>query len=317
MLLRTYRAVGMEPEQWRQTCSTLSMPMSASAPSGHNAIPIAARAALLAALACATVTAAAQAGAPASAAAVAAPAVSVYAAGSLRAALTEAARVFERQSGTRVAFNFGPSGLLKDKLLAGERADLFASANMEHPQALAAAGRSGAAQPFARNTLCLLGAPGFSLHGQDVAQRLLDPALRVGMSTPGADPAGDYALRFFERIESSGAAGPGSAQALKARALQLVGGPNSPTAPADRSLYAQLLDEGRADVFVTYCTNATLAARENRALQVLPLPQKLEVAATYGLAQLLPATPAAEAFTRFLLGEGGQAVLRSYGFGAP
>ncbi len=297
------------------------MPTFASAPFGHNALPMAARAALLAAWASAAATAAAQAGgAAASAPASAVPssaAVSVYAAGSLRAALTEAARVFERQSGTRVAFNFGPSGLLKDKLLAGERADLFASANMEHPQALAAAGRSGAAQPFARNALCLLGAPGFSLQGQDVAQRLLDPALRVGMSTPGADPAGDYALRFFDRIESSGAAGPGSAQALKTRALQLVGGPNSPTAPAGRSLYAQLLDEGRADVFVTYCTNATLAARENRALQVLPLPQKLEVAATYGLAQLLPATPAAEAFTRFLLGEGGQAVLRSYGFGAP
>jgi ABC-type molybdate transport system substrate-binding protein len=42
MLLRTYRAVDMEPEQWRHTCSTLSMPTSASAPFGHNALPMAA-----------------------------------------------------------------------------------------------------------------------------------------------------------------------------------------------------------------------------------------------------------------------------------
>jgi ABC-type molybdate transport system substrate-binding protein len=34
---------------------------------------------------------------------------------------------------------FGASGLLKDRIQAGERADVFASANMEHPQALACA----------------------------------------------------------------------------------------------------------------------------------------------------------------------------------
>ncbi|WP_310734547.1 extracellular solute-binding protein [Azohydromonas caseinilytica] len=243
--------------------------------------------------------------------------VTVYAAGSLRAALTEAARAFESRSGARVALNFGASGLLKDKLLGGERADLFASANMEHPQALAAAGRARAVEPFARNALCLLGAPGFSLRGQSVAQRLLDPALRLGISTPGADPAGDYAFRFFERIEASGAAAPGSADELKKHALQLTGGPGSPTPPAGRSVYGMLLAEGRADVFVTYCTNATLAARENAALPVLPVPAELDVAATYGLALLPGASPAAEAFAGFLRGPEGQALLRGHGFSAP
>jgi ABC-type molybdate transport system substrate-binding protein len=293
------------------------MSFFASAPSGHILILKTARAALAVAWAAATAAGAcAQTAAPASGAA-SASTLTVFAAGSLRAALTDAARAFEQRAGTKVALNFGASGLLKDRLLAGERADLFASANMEHPQALAAAGRSGAAQPFARNALCLLGAPGFSLQGQDVAQRLLDPALRVGISTPVVDPAGDYAWRFFDRIEASGAAGPGSAQRLKSRALQLAGGPNSPSAPEGRSLYALLLGQGSADVFVTYCTNATLATRENPALQVLPLPQNLEVAATYGLAVLLPASPQAEGFAAFLRSPEGQAVLRGYGFNAP
>lgn len=319
MSTRTYRAAGKEWKQWRQICSTTPMAIFSSAPDGHKPVREAARAVVLGCLAIAAAGAAAQSGAaPSASAATAVPAgLTVYAAGSLRAALTEAASAFERQSGTRVAFSFGPSGVLKDRLLAGERADVFASANMEHPQALAAAGRSGAAQAFARNALCLLGAPSFSLNGQDVAQRLLDPALRVGISTPGADPAGDYAWRFFDKVESSGAAGPGSAQRLKDRALQLAGAANSPTPPEGRGLYAWLLEEEQADVFITYCTNATLAARESRGLQVLPLPQKLDVAATYGLAVLKPATPAAEAFSRFLLGQSGQAVLRSYGFGSP
>lgn len=42
---------------------------------------------------------------------------------------------------------------------AGERADVFASANMEHPQALAALGRAGTVSRFARNALCALVSP--------------------------------------------------------------------------------------------------------------------------------------------------------------
>jgi ABC-type molybdate transport system substrate-binding protein len=112
-------------------------------------------------------------------------------------------------------------------------------------------------------------------------------------------------------------AAAGSAQRLKSRALQLVGGPDSPTAPEGRSLYALLLGQGSADVFVTYCTNATLAVRGNPALQVLPLPQNLDVAATYGLSVLLPASPGAEGFAAFLRSPDGRAVLRGYGFNTP
>lgn len=56
---------------------------------------------------------------------------------------------------------------------------------------------------------------------------------------------------MFDRIESSGAAGPGSAAALKAKALQLTGGPNSPQPPAGRNLYGLLVDECKADDFIT------------------------------------------------------------------
>lgn len=71
------------------------------------------------------------------------PTVTVYAAGSLRAALTRIGADFEASpGGQKVAFVFGASGLLRDRLLGGERADVFASANMDHPLALAAAGRA-------------------------------------------------------------------------------------------------------------------------------------------------------------------------------
>src|SRR5262245_34829035 len=84
----------------------------------------------------------------------------VHAAGSLRAALTEVAQAFERSDpAVRIRFTFGASGLLKDRIAAGEPTDLFASANMEHPQALVSAGLAGAVQRFARNAMCALVAP--------------------------------------------------------------------------------------------------------------------------------------------------------------
>jgi ABC-type molybdate transport system substrate-binding protein len=56
---------------------------------------------------------------------------------------TEVAKDFEAAGLGKVQAKFGASGLLKDEIAAGAKAEVFASANMEHPQALAAEKRSG------------------------------------------------------------------------------------------------------------------------------------------------------------------------------
>ena len=236
-------------------------------------------------------------------------AITVLAAGSLRAALTEIAADFEAAPG-------GAPGLLRDRLQAGEAADVFASANMEHPQALAASGRAEPALPFARNALCALAAPSFGLNGQPLVQRLLDESVKLGISTPKADPSGDYAFALFDRIETRGAAPAGSAARLKAKALQLTGGPDSPAPPKDRNIYGALLAGGEADVFITYCTNAEIARRE-QPLQVLTLPDDLNVSATYGLSLLRPVSQAALRFVAHLRGAPRQRRLAAWGFAAP
>jgi len=245
------------------------------------------------------------------------PAVEVFAAGSLRGAMTELAQAFEKERGTSVHFSFGASGLLKDRIAVGERADVFASANMAHPQALAAAGLAGPVQVFARNSLCVLAAPGFALQGRTLARRLLDADVKLGTSTPKADPSGDYAFEMFDRIEASAAGAPGSAAALKAKALQLTGGPNSPQPPAGRNVYGVLIAEGRVDAFVTYCTNARQAQREQASLQVLAVPDSINVAADYGLTVLRSAPAPAQAFADFVLAAPGRAILAAHGFSTP
>lgn len=243
-----------------------------------------------------------------------APELTIYAAGSLRAAMTQIAQDFAAQSGVQPKFVFGASGLLRDRLTGGERADLFASANMEHPQALERSGHAAAVRPFTRNELCALATAAFAADTRSLVAKLLDTRWRVGTSTPKADPSGDYAFEMFDRIERTGAGPAGSAAALKLRALQLTGGPQSPPPPAGRNVYGALVAQGQADVFITYCTNATIALSEEPQLKSLPIDASINVAATYGVATMKGATPMAQRFLDHLLGPQGQRRLRALGF---
>ncbi len=81
--------------------------------------------------------------------------------------------------------------------------------------------------------------------------------MRVGSSTPKNDPSGDYTWAMFEKAEK---AASGAFATLSNKALKLVGGADSPPPPKDRSVYTMLMAEKKADVFLTYCTNAILAA---------------------------------------------------------
>jgi molybdenum ABC transporter molybdate-binding protein len=246
--------------------------------------------------------------------AIAAESVMLYAAGSLRTALTELAVAFEAASGQKVQPKYGASGLLKDEIAGGARAEVFASANMEHPQALAAAGKSGPVVLFARNRLCALVRPGLAVEPATLLDRMLDPNMKLATSTPRADPSGDYAWEVFRKADKLR---PGAFAALEKKALQLVGGPNSPTAPPGRALYGMLMAEGKADIFLTYCTNAREAQAQNPGQQVVTLPDELAVGADYGLTVLAGASPQAYQFAMFVLSPDGQRILAKHGFTAP
>ena len=246
--------------------------------------------------------------------AIAAEPVMLYAAGSLRTALTEVAVAFEAASGQKVQAKYGASGLLRDEIAGGARAEVFASANMEHPQALAAAGKSGPVVLFARNRLCALVRPGLAVEPATLLDRMLDPNVKLATSTPRADPSGDYAWEVFRKADKLR---PGAFAALEKKALQLVGGPNSPTAPPGRALYGMLMAEGKADIFLTYCTNAREAQAQNPGQQVVTLPDELAVGADYGLTVLAGASPQAYQFAMFILSTDGQRILAKHGFAAP
>jgi len=239
--------------------------------------------------------------------------VLLHAAGSLREALDATARAYEPNAGVTVKARYGASGVLKDEIAGGADAHVFASANMEHPRALAQAGKSGPVVLFARNQLCALVRPGLAVTPETLLARLLDPAVKVGTSTPKADPSGDYAWEMFRKAETRK---PGSFALLEHKALQLTGSPASPSAPPGRSIYGVLVAQEKADIFLTYCTNARAAKRDHPNQEIVALPDDLAVGADYGLTVMTAAPPAAYRFAMFILGEG-QRILAKHGFTAP
>ena len=170
--------------------------------------------------------------------------IQLFAAGSLRGALTDVANAYEASSGDKVAAKYGASGLLKNEISAGAKVDVFASANMEHPQSLHDEKKSGPVLRFARNKLCALVRPGIKVDSVSLLDRMLDPSVKLGTSTPRSDPSGDYAFEVFGKAE---AIRPGAKSMLEKKAIQLTGGPNSPAPPAGQTVYSWHVAAGRAD----------------------------------------------------------------------
>jgi ABC-type molybdate transport system substrate-binding protein len=240
--------------------------------------------------------------------------VLLHAAGSLRAALTEIATAFETARGASVIGHYGPSGTLKDAIISGAKASIFASANMTHPQALARRGLGGPVVLFARNTLCALMRPGLEITTAALLDTMLDPKIRIGTSTPLLDPSGDYAFASFARAETIR---PGAGAILTKKALQLTGAPDSATPPAGRNVYGWHIAEGHADLFITYRTNAVVATKENPGQQIVSLPETITIEADYGLTVMNSAPQAAYEFALFILSVEGQTTLAAHGFHAP
>jgi len=240
--------------------------------------------------------------------------VSLYAAGSLKAALSEVALDFEKATGHRVKTTFAPSGLLRQRIEQGEPAQVFASANTKHPTKLHMDGHAGPVAMFARNKLCAIVQTDTSVDEASLLDVLLDPNTRVGTSTPKADPSGDYAWALFRKADKIK---PGAFKVLDAKALKLTGDRHTPKAPKGRNQYGWVMEGRKADLFLTYCTNAVLTKKEVPELKIVTVPDALSVSAKYGITVLKGAPSAARQLKAYILSTDGKRVLVRYGFGTP
>lgn len=204
---------------------------------------------------------------------------------------------------------FGPSGVLRERIERGALADILASADMAQPRRLAAE-RGLPVILFTRNSLCATGRTELGLTPANVLDRMLDPAVKLGTSTPGADPGGDYAWAVFARAE---ALHPGARTALEGKALKLVGGPDSKPLVPGKGLVQGVFLSHAADMMLGYCSGAASIERDVPGLATVSLPPELTVGPAYGMV-VLTEHPLAARFALFVMSEKGQAVLARFGF---
>jgi ABC-type molybdate transport system substrate-binding protein len=192
---------------------------------------------------------------------------------------------------------------------------------MAHPQRLFAEGVGTRPVIFAMNRLCVTGRAELGLTQENLLDKLLEPSIKIGTSTPGADPGGDYAWQFFDRAETVRA---GAKEALVKNARQLVGGPTSPKLPAGETAIHYYFTRHEADVFIGYCSSHTkigVGAEKPLDLRLtrVEVPQALAVPISYGLTMLMTIEEArrreaAYRFALYLMSPDAQRRLPEYGF---
>jgi ABC-type molybdate transport system substrate-binding protein len=100
---------------------------------------------------------------------------------------------------------------------------------------------------------------------------------------------------------------------LQAKALQLVGGPNSKPLVQGHGAGAGIFLADRADAMPVYCSGAAALLQEVPGLVAIELPPELAVHPVEGLIALSD-NPVATKFALFILSETGQAIMTRHGF---
>jgi ABC-type molybdate transport system substrate-binding protein len=204
---------------------------------------------------------------------------------------------------------FDGPGRLRQRLEAGEVADVFAAGNLAQPRAVAR-NPSDLVLAFARDRLCLASRDHLGITADNLLERILAPELRLAISAPvPANPLGNYTLAVFARAE---AIHPGAQARLNEKALVFEGPGAMPPLPGHSQAVSTFL-ANRADAIIVYCSGSAGLANQVPSIVSTRLPDALEVRPVFGLA-LLSRRPEAARLALFILSETGQAILAAHGF---
>ena len=219
----------------------------------------------------------------------------VSAAASLTDAFESIEEAFEEANpGVDVMLNVGGSSALREQILEGAPADVFASANIDNmDQVVRAGGTSAAPEVFARNTL-QIAVPSGNPAGVTGLEAFADESLFVGLCAEGV-PCGDSARRVLSHAGVDPAVDTNE--------------------PDVRALLTKI-EVGELDLAITYVTD--IASTEG-AVEGIDIAPDVNVVTEYPIAPLSGATnpDAADAFIEFVLSEEGRSILAAFGFSTP
>jgi molybdate transport system substrate-binding protein len=225
--------------------------------------------------------------------------LNVYAASSLTDAFRDLEPAFEAaHPDVDVALTFAGSQVLRVQIEQGARADVFASANPEHMQALADAGTVRHPRLFAHNELVVI-VP--VTNPADIESfEDLPKARRIVLGTENV-PVGRYAREALGLAEER--FGFGFADSVMAHVV---------SQETNVRLARAKVELGEADAAIVYLTDATGSDR----LRLIQIPPAVNVQADYLIGVLTGSEQAAlaDAWTDLVLSAEGRERLVSHGF---
>jgi molybdate transport system substrate-binding protein len=220
--------------------------------------------------------------------------ITVFAAASLTDAFDEVALAFEDANpGVTVAPSYAGSSALREQILDGAPADVFASANTSNMDAVVDAGEATAPTAFARN--------------------------RLQIVVPAGNPAGVTGLADFAEADlliglcaEEVPCGQFGREALANAGVTPAVDTNEPDV---RSLLTKV-GAGELDAGLVYVTDVMAGGD---TVEGVHIPAEQNVTALYPIAVLKRSENdvAAAAFVEFVLSAEGQQILGSFGFEAP
>ncbi|MGE0159519.1 MAG: molybdate ABC transporter substrate-binding protein [Gemmatimonadales bacterium] len=225
--------------------------------------------------------------------------LNVYAASSLTDAFGELETVFERaHPGVDVAITFAGSQVLRLQIEQGAPADVFASANVEHMDALLDADLVEESRVFAHNDLVVIVPPDNPAGITELGD--LGHAQRLVLGTANV-PVGQYAREILRR------AAPTYEEGFEAIVMSRVVSEES-----NVRLARAKVELGEADASIVYRTDAGSSDR----VRIVEIPRALNVIADYPIAVVrgTRAREAADAFVALVGSPEGRAVLERHGF---
>lgn len=236
-------------------------------------------------------------------------AITVFAAASLAEAFRALGDAFvARHPGSEVAFSFAGSQQLATQILAGARADVFASANAAQMERVVAGGAVDGAAPrvFATNHLVVVH-PADNPAGIKALGDLARPGIKLVLAAPDV-PAGAYAREMLDAADRGAGVPAGFRDAVLANVV---------SNESDVQAVASKVALGEADAGIVYASDA--GGRLAERLGQLDVPKELAVRAAYPIAPVAESRHpgASAAFVAFVRSAEGRAVLVAHGFGVP
>ena len=224
----------------------------------------------------------------------------VFAASSLSEAFGDLADAFAQTTGAPApTLVFAGSQVLRLQIEQGARADVFASASVEHMTALAEAGHVAKPEVFAYNELVVIvpkDNPASIRELSDLAR-----ARRLVIGAPEV-PIGIYTRELFDRAEAL--LGAELVSSIRSRVV---------SEESNVRLVRAKVELGEADAAIVYRTDAS------EAVKTIELPPEISVRASYyiGLVEASPRRELAKGWIAFVESEAGRAVLEKHGFLTP